>query len=175
MMFYDLPAFAKAFATSLITFTGIHYILSEIIPKDDKRKHWNRVNLSTSFIHCTMSTIMCIYWFVGMLFPSKTKITKFSFLKSHFSVYENPKMCTTEMISSFTPLAYSLVSFEIGLNIISSSFCKQTFSSNCLGYFFFDAIDMLRKSSGQPTYAVLLHHVIVSILSIESLLLHRFP
>lgn len=32
-----------------------------------------------------------------------------------FSVYENPKMCTTDMISSFTPRAYSFISFEIGL------------------------------------------------------------
>ena len=31
-----------------------------------------------------------------------------------FSFIENPKMCTTDVIGSFTPLAYSFVSFELG-------------------------------------------------------------
>ena len=31
-----------------------------------------------------------------------------------FSFIENPKMCTTDVIESFTPLAYSFISFELG-------------------------------------------------------------
>lgn len=36
-----------------------------------------------------------------------------------------------------------------------------------LGYFFFDSIDMLRKSSGKQTYEVLLHHLIVKFFTFD--------
>ncbi|CAF4281298.1 unnamed protein product [Rotaria sp. Silwood2] len=60
----------------------------------------------------------------------------------HKSFIENPKMCTTDIISSFTRNAYLFVSFEIG-------------------YFIFDSIDMLKKARGRQTYEYLLHHIII--------------
>ncbi|CAF1938217.1 unnamed protein product [Rotaria magnacalcarata] len=55
---------------------------------------------------------------------------------------ESPKMLTTEIISSFTSNAYSYVSFEIG-------------------YFIYDSMDILRKSTNKQAYEYLLHHCIV--------------
>ncbi|CAF4164237.1 unnamed protein product [Rotaria socialis] len=62
----------------------------------------------------------------------------------HKSALENPKMLTTEMISSFTSNAYSYVSFEIG-------------------YFIYDSMDILRKSINKQTYEYLLHHCVVRV------------
>jgi hypothetical protein len=63
-MFYDSNSFWIGSIISLVIFTGIHNVLSKIISHKDKRQHWKRVNIATSFIHSTISSIMSIYWFV---------------------------------------------------------------------------------------------------------------
>jgi hypothetical protein len=62
-MFYDSNSFWKGFLISLVTFGTIQYILSKNISYKDKRQYWKRVNISTSFIHAIISSIMSIYWF----------------------------------------------------------------------------------------------------------------
>lgn len=72
-------------------------------------------------------------------------------------------MLISDMISSFTPTAYSFVSFEIG-GIFDKKLVfslGQWWFSNNLGYFVYDMIDMLKNSSGRQTYEVVLHHLTV--------------
>ncbi|CAF2402414.1 unnamed protein product [Rotaria sp. Silwood2] len=118
-MFYDWNSFCRGSITSILTFSTIHHVLSKLISCKDKRQHWKQVNVFTSFIHSILSSTISIYFFI-----------------------ENPKMCTTDIISSFTRNAYLFVSFEIG-------------------YFIFDSIDMLKKARGRQTYEYLLHHIII--------------
>ncbi len=63
-MFYDSNSFWIGFILSLLVFIGIRNVLSKIISHEDKRQHWKRVNISTSFIHSTAASIISIYWFV---------------------------------------------------------------------------------------------------------------
>jgi len=63
-MFYDSNSFWIGFILSLLVFIGIHNVLSKIISHKDKRQHWKRVNISTSFIHSIATSIISIYWFV---------------------------------------------------------------------------------------------------------------
>ncbi|CAF3515473.1 unnamed protein product [Rotaria socialis] len=105
--------------TGILTFATIRHVLSKLISCKDERHRWKQVNVVTSFIHSILSSLICIY-----------------------CALENPKMLTTEMISSFTSNAYSYVSFEIG-------------------YFIYDSMDILRKSINKQTYEYLLHHCVV--------------
>ncbi|CAF0941555.1 unnamed protein product [Rotaria sp. Silwood1] len=118
-MFYDWSAFWRATAAGIFTYSTIHHILARFISRKDARHHWKRINIATSFIHSILASISSIYVFI-----------------------ENPAMCTTDIISSFTPNAYSYISFE-------------------LGYFIFDSIDNLRHPSGRHTYEILLHHITI--------------
>jgi pantothenate kinase len=106
-MLYDSNSFWKGAIMSVLTFGAIHHVLSKMISDKDKRQHWKRINISTSFIHSIISSIISIYWFV----KNESKIDHIFFL---FSFIENPPMCTTDIISSFTPNAYLFISFEIG-------------------------------------------------------------
>ncbi|CAF4645232.1 unnamed protein product [Rotaria socialis] len=78
---------------------------------------------------------LCIYHKRKMLIEHKERFAQRLFI-------ENPAMCTTDIISSFTRHAYSFVSFE-------------------LGYFVFDSIDNIRNLSGRHTFEILLHHIII--------------
>ena len=60
-------------------------------------------------------------------------------LRWMFSFLENPKMCTTDIISTFTPNAYAFISFEIGSirhSLAKKSFHQyfRLFSFRCRGY-----------------------------------------
>ncbi|CAF1288041.1 unnamed protein product [Rotaria magnacalcarata] len=118
-MFYDWDSFWRATAASIFTYSTIHHFISRFNSSKDVRYRWKNNNIATSFIHSTISSIISIYLFI-----------------------ENPAMCTTDIISSFTRHAYSFVSFE-------------------LGYFIFDSIDNIRNLSGRHTFEILLHHIII--------------
>lgn len=63
-MLYDANSFWKGFITSILTFQTINYVLSNTLSHNDKREHWKRVNIATSFIHATFSSIITVLWFV---------------------------------------------------------------------------------------------------------------
>jgi hypothetical protein len=63
-MFYDWNAFWRANITGIFTYYTIHYILSKLILRKDERQHWKCINISTSFIHSILSSIISLYLLV---------------------------------------------------------------------------------------------------------------
>jgi heme/copper-type cytochrome/quinol oxidase subunit 4 len=64
-MFYDWNTFWRSIVAGFFTYSTLHLILSKIIPRKDERQYRKHVNISTSFIHSVISSIISIYLFVN--------------------------------------------------------------------------------------------------------------
>lgn len=164
-MFYDWTSFYRSSIAGVLTFSLTHQLLSKLFVSKDERQHWKRTNIGTSFLHSVSSSIFCIYWWIALDFS-------IDLLKSiSFSASLKIRKCAptvlsihslkTLMLSSALKWVYK-TPFVICMNYSADKTFMLFDVFRVLGYFFFDFIDMYRRSTSRQSVGILLHHIIVS-------------
>ena len=133
----DTCSYQTVITIGFLTFTTVNYLTKYLVPSQASQtaqQKWKWRNVATSLVHSLITGLwapICFYQVGQLVFRQSSDLTD-------NTTFQAPEM-RDDLIRTFTYSSHVLVSFSIG-------------------YFLYDALDMMLYHRKRSTYELLLHH-----------------